>query len=276
MALAMLLHLFSISANAETTLLLGVHPYKAVDKLQKAYQPLADLLASKLGRTVNLNIAKDYQTHIELVGNDQLDIAYLGPASYIEMVEQFGNKRILARQVVNDEPTFKGKIITRSDSGIKQLADLEGKRFAFGDPNSTMSHLVPRYMLIKNGISKDKLQSFSFLGSHDNVAIGVLSGNFDAGAVKEAVYHKYKDKGLTSLASTEALSEHLFVASNRLPQVLVDNIKKILLDLKNHQAGRDIMNGIKKNMNAMAEARDEDYDNLRNILSVLKQRKIIE
>jgi hypothetical protein len=44
-------------------------------------------------------------------------------------------------------------IIARNDSNIRTLADLAGKRFAFGDPNSTMSHFVPRTVLAGAGLS---------------------------------------------------------------------------------------------------------------------------
>ena len=33
------------------------------------------------------------------------------------------------------------------------IKDLEGKRFAFGEKNSSLPHFVPRYMLLKANIS---------------------------------------------------------------------------------------------------------------------------
>lgn len=263
-------------ANASEELTLGVHPYKSVKKLQEYYLPLTHLLSEKLRVKVNLNIAKDYKTHIDLIGRDKIDIAYMGPASYVAMVDKYGNKRLIARQVIKGKPTFKGNIIIRSDSNINKLNDLKGKRFAFGDPNSTMSHLVPRYMLVKQGITKDKLKSLSFLGSHDNVAIAVLTGEFDAGAVKEAVFHKYQEKGIKSLASTPELSEHLFVVSNKVSNKKLKEIRNIFMNLKNNNEGKQVLKGIKKTITGMGEVADKDYDNLREILNLLKQKKIIQ
>jgi len=264
----------SVGFSNEMTL--GVHPYKSVSKLQKYYLPLTEYLSNKLNTKVNLSIAKDYETHIDLIGKDVIDMAYLGPASYVAMVNKYGKKRLLVRQLIKGKPTFKGHILAREDSTINSLADLENKSFAFGDPNSTMSHLVPRYMLIKNGITKDKLRKMAFLGSHDNVAIAVLTGEFDAGAVKEAVYYKYKDKGIKSLAATPDLSEHLFVVSNKMSEKKVKEIKNILLDLKNSSEGKEILKGIKKTITAMGSVTDKDYDNLREMLNLLKNKKIIK
>lgn len=264
----------SVYANEELTL--GVHPYKSVNKLQSYYLPLTEFLSKELNVQVKLSIAKDYKTHINMVGKDIVDIAYMGPASYVEMVNKYGKKRLLARQVIKGKSTFKGNIIVRADSNINDFKGLTNKSFAFGDPGSTMSHLVPRYMLIENGITKNTLKEINFLGSHDNVAIAVLSGEYDAGAVKEAVFHKYKVKGIKSLAVTPELSEHLFVVSDKVSGKMVDKLKRILLNLKNHEEGKRILKGIKKSMTGMGEVVDTDYDNLRKILDFLKKEKVIK
>ena len=264
------------AAYAQSTITMGVHPYKSPQKLLSIYQPLANHLAERLGKPVELVIAKDYSTHINNIGGDVLDIAYLGPASYVKMVEKYGLKRILARQAISGKPTFQGKIITSTGSSITSLQQLKGKRFAFGDPDSTMSHLVPRYMLIENGVNASNLKGFYFLGSHDNVALGVLAGDYDAGAVKEAVYHKYRLRGMRALATTPALSEHLFVASNRLAPSIVNIIKETFMGLSNTDRGMKILKNIKPKMTGFSPAKDSDYDNLREILYTLKSNKVIK
>ena len=263
-------------AHAHKNIILGIHPYKSVSKLQNHFNPIVKLLSEKTNKNIQLSIAKDYQTHIDLIGKDKIDFAYMGPAPYVALVNKYGQKRILARLVINGKPTFKGEIIARSDSAIKKLVDFKNRNFAFGDQKSTMSHLVPRYMLIKQGVTQNTLKKMSFLGSHDNVAIAVLSGAYDGGAVKEAVYQKYKDKGLKSVSSTPLLSEHLFVASNKVPDEVFEMVKKIMLDLKNHAQGKDAMKSIKKTMTAMGEAEDKDYDNLRVIMDLLSDKKVIK
>jgi len=179
----LLLILFSVCPAVSTAddLVLAVHPYQTSSTIVRAFTPLANYLGEALGVKVNLDMSPNYDTHIERIGKNQVDIVYLGPASYVRLVDKYGSKPILARQVVNGRPYFKGKIITRSDSPIKSLKDLAGKRFAFGDPESTMSHLVPRYMLINAGVDVDRLSGYQFTGSHDNVAMGVLAGDFDGG-----------------------------------------------------------------------------------------------
>lgn len=256
-------------AVADSSLVLGIHPYKAPSKLLSAFGPLADYLSVQLGKPVEIRISQDYQSHIQEIGEDRLDIAYMGPASYIKLTNQYAQKPLLAKQVINGNAYFRGAIITQQNNTLSALSELSGKRFAFGDPASTMSSLVPRSMLIQAGVH---LRGYEFLGSHDNVALAVLSGDFDAGAVKEAVYHKYQPKGLKLVTYTPQIAEHLFVASNRLDRNQVEQLIMLLLDLDKSSRGREVLRAIKPGMTAMIRAEDQDYHTLRDMLRTLEKQ----
>lgn len=255
-------------------LVMCIHPYKSAASLIKMYKPLASYLSRKTGQRFKIVITKDYDSHIKSIGEDKVAIAYMGPASYIDLVKRYGKKPLLARQAIHGNPTFQGKIIVRDNSPFNVLSDLSGKRFAFGDHASTMSHLVPRHMLRQAGVTIKQLAKYGFLGSHDNVALAVLSGDYDAGAIKEAVFEKYQPRGLKALASTPAISEHLFVTSTKLSDELQQSLRKALYNLKNDAEGQNIMNNIKTGMTAWIEVSDTDYDNLRVILDTLTEAGI--
>jgi len=262
--------LFPSTLLAREPLILAVHPYLPAKELNRRFSPLADYLSKELGQPVAVRVGGDYWEHIEYIGKDQVDIAFMGPASYVKMVAKYGNKPLLARLEIRGRPQFQGKIIVRKDSPLQNLPDLQGHSFAFGDPGSTMSYQVPRYMLWRAGITLDALSDHQFLGSHNNVALGVLAGDFDAGAVKEEVFLNFESHGLRALASSPALSEHLFVASDTLPASVVKALRAALYHLKDAPNGAPIMNAIKKDMSAMVPAVDSDYDSLREILNTLE------
>ena len=266
--------LYSSPLLANNGLLLAVHPYKSSSQLIKAFTPLVDYLGQALGVTVSLDVSPDYDAHIERIGNNMVDIAYMGPAAYVIMVKKYDNKPILARQLVNGNNSFKGKIIKRADNPMTALQSLAGKRFAFGDFSSTMSHLVPRFMLINAGVDASDLSGYQFLGSHDNVALGVLSGDFDAGAVKEEIFYKYKTRGLAEMASTPSVYEHLFVARSDLPDKTIAELRKALTGLSQNPHGMEILGNIKKGVNGLQPADDADYDSLRKVLDVLATHDI--
>ena len=270
-ATLILFFLFYLSiAHANETLTLSIHPYKSASDLHKAFEPLAQYLSRVTHTNIQLHVAKDYQSHIDLIGRNKVDIAYMGPASYLRLVKIYGKKRLLARLAINGEPTFKGMIIVPTKSNITTLQMLADTRFAFGSAASTMSHLVPRYMLLEAGIPVTKLKKHAFLGNHANVALGVLSGNYDAGAVKEAIFFKYQSQGLRVLAETPPLSEHLFVVNDNLNSNLVKKLKNALLKLHTMKQNIVILQSIKKTASALASVKDSDYENLRKILHTLE------
>ena len=268
---------FTVAAASDKgQLTICIHPFASSTVLYQAFTPLMEYLSEKLGEPLTIHIATDYESHINSIGTNKFGVGYMGPASYVYLVNRYGKKRILARQAINGKPVFQGKVITRQDSKITGLADLAGKRFAFGDPNSTMSHLVPRYMLLEVGIDVKDLAEYKFLGNHTNVALGVLSGDFDAGAVKEAAFYKYEKRGLKAIATTPALSEHLFVASDSMPESKVSILRSALLEAHLSEQGLRAIRAIKPNISAFVPALDSDYENLRIILNTLKAHGAIQ
>jgi phosphonate transport system substrate-binding protein len=258
---------------AQETVILGIHPYLPSTELVKRFTPVAKSLGEETGKTFVVYISKDYEDHIARTGKNEFHIAYMGPAGYVKMVERYGNKPLIARLEVNGTPTFQGCIVVKNDSSLRSLKELSGKRFAFGDIQSTMSHLVPRYMLMQEGVRVDDLSYHRFLNNHHNVALGVLSGDFDAGAVKEEVFHEYEKRGLMSIERTPAISEHVFVASGRIPQKTVEALRKALFRLRDEEQNRAVMTSIKKTITGFVPARDSDYNNLRRILKELGEKE---
>lgn len=260
-----------VSTAASADLVLGVHPFKPATQLTEAFTPLTNYLSDKMGEPVSLRIAPDYEAHIDSAGRDEVDIAYMGPVSYVKLVEKYGPRRLLARQAIGGNPVFHAKIFVRADSPIHTLADLRGKRFAFGEPNSTMSHLVPRYMLWQAGVAVEQLASTRFVGDHENVALGVLAGNYDAGAVKEDVYFSYESRGLRAIATSAPVSDHVFIAARRLSDAKVRKLREILLHADRDPQGAAALGAMTPGVKALVPVKDGDYDPLRVVLKKMQE-----
>jgi phosphonate transport system substrate-binding protein len=255
----------------EKPLVLGVHPYLAPSELLRRFNPFAEYLARKTGRQIKVSISKDYQEHIARIGEGKVDLAYMGPASYVSLISTYGSLQLLAVHEVKGKSSFRGIIIKQAGSDLETLGGLKGKSFAFGDPKSTMSHLVPRHMLLEAGVDVSDLRRHEFLKSHDNVALGVLMGDFDAGAVKEETFHKYKARGLEALAMSPKISEHLFVAHTYMPEDLVRAFRKAMTGISREPDAASILEGIKPGTTGLISADSSDYDNLRRIMDGLKK-----
>jgi len=252
--------------KSKAKLTFGVHPYLPPAELKRRFNPLLQYLSDQTDTSIELNISKDYETHIENIGNKLFDMAYLGPSSYVGLVDKFGPHSLLARLEIKGKPYFNGYIVVKKDSDIHDLKQLKGKKFAFGSPKSTMSYLVPRYMLREVGVSLESLSDYKFQGNHRNVALSVLLGEFDAGAVKEEVYFKFKEKGLRQIAISPSISEHVFVCRQGLPLQQHKKMQEVMYKLSKTDAGRQILKSIKKSVSGLVPVSGKDYDNLRAIM----------
>lgn len=251
----------------KTKIIFGVHPYLPAPELKKRFKPIIDHLEKHLMVNVELQVSQNYEIHIEHVANGAVDIAFMGPSSYVTLTTKHGEHPLLTRLEVNGKPYLYGNIIVRTDSGLTDIKQLAGKSFAFGSPHSTMSYIVPRSILNENGVALDRLAEYKFLGNHRNVAIGVLLGDFDAGAVKQEVFHKFKDKGLVSIAKTPAISEHLFVARNNFPAPRLEAIRNLMLELSNTEEGINILKKIKSSATGLVSVNHGDYKALTRLMN---------
>lgn len=260
---------FSI-AYAQDPLILAIHPYLPVPEIHTRFTPLADYLQQETGRSVKVRVGGNYEEHISAIGNNKVDIAFLGPAGYVNLVEQFGRKPILARFEVNNVLYLYGVIATRKGSEIGSIESLKDKRFAFGDPGSTMSHVVPRYLLMQAGIPDGAPAYYQFLGSHKNVALGILAGDFDAGAMKQEVFDEFESRGLRALAITPGVPDHLFVTRANLPSTDVERLREALLRLRDVPNGATILRKMHKGLTALVPANDAEYGELRTMMQAVE------
>ncbi|HEY4687916.1 MAG TPA: phosphate/phosphite/phosphonate ABC transporter substrate-binding protein [Anaerolineae bacterium] len=171
---------------ADNPIVMTFVPSGDVAQITKAGTEIADCLSKLTGLTYQIEVGTSFAASIEAMGAGKAQIGFLNTFSIL-----------LAQSKYDVEPalvalrTYKGKLenfyqsqfIANKASGVTSIADLKGKTFCFGDPNSTSSNIMPRIVLKANGIDPDKdFKATQSVGSHDNVAIAVYKGDCDAGA----------------------------------------------------------------------------------------------
>lgn len=71
-------------------------------------------------------------------------------------------------------------------------------------------------MLMNAGVKLDDLKKYSFLKTHDNVAMNVIRGTFDAGGMQPDIAEKYRDQGFEVIVKSPELPVHVFAATKHL------------------------------------------------------------
>ncbi len=133
-------------------LVVGLLPGESAPTVMRLNEPLRAYLEKRLGLPVELVVGANYAATGEALRFGRLDIAYLGPVTYIlrgraAKLQPFARP---SHEVVG--PTFQAVVIVPADSQAKTLADLKGGEVAFGDPASTSGTWVPRYQLLEAGL----------------------------------------------------------------------------------------------------------------------------
>jgi len=247
------------SAWAKDKLVMGVHPYKSVVELHKIFKPIADSISQKIGKPVELQIGKSYEDTAEKVAKGEFDFSFMGPNTYAKFGPQYYFKP-LAQIVNNGKPSFYGVIVVKKGSPIRSLKDLKGKSYAFGDRNSTLTHIVPLYMLLNENIHLTDLKKYAFLpGNHDNLALNVTTGTFDATGIMPDIAQKYQD--LEVIATSPILPEHVFAANKSMDAATFKKIQDALLTMDLAE-----LKGIKGSLTGMQKVNDKDFDVLRKML----------
>lgn len=188
LALGFLLFPFS-SATAADRLGTPQHPVRMMfvpsgeaQTILEGGEEIARRLQKITGLHFKTSIATSYAAVIEAMGAGKVDIGWLATLAYV-LAKQKYDVDLLLIVVRFGSPFYRGQIVTRADSGIHQLSDLKGKKFAFVDPASTSGHLYAKTLLLSKGLNPDRLFAQSlFAGSHNAVILSVLRGAVDAGA----------------------------------------------------------------------------------------------
>jgi phosphonate transport system substrate-binding protein len=137
-----------------------------------------------------------YPALVDALVADHIDIAWNTPLAYLQARERLGGQCIVLGMRDSDV-NFTTVFITRTDSPIRSLNDLKGKRFALASRDSSHAAILPVYFLREGGLDPEKdlklVRFDSDIGKHgdtgtseQDVVRAVSEGSADAGAIGKA------------------------------------------------------------------------------------------
>lgn len=178
-------------------IVIGAIPNENSADLTGTYEPLVKMLEAETGSTVKLQQASDYAGIVEGLIADRVDIAFLGPFSYVIATANEANIKPLGA-VAGEKGEASGYHalgIARGDNdSVTELKDFAGKDTCFVDPGSTSGFLYPSAGLIKEGIAASGKESDIsaalnpiYAGGHDAAALAVKNGDCEVGFAMQSM-----------------------------------------------------------------------------------------
>ena len=139
-----------------------------------------------LGVETKLFAPADYNGVIEGLLGGNLDMAWLGASGYakVYLTDPDAVEPVLTK--INADGSFGYYSIgfARIDRNIGSLDDMKGRKFGFGDPNSTSGYLIPSIEIPQAGYDMSPGDYFGdvvFTGGHEQTIVAVSNGDIDAG-----------------------------------------------------------------------------------------------
>jgi phosphate/phosphite/phosphonate ABC transporter binding protein len=236
--------------------------------MYERFLPFKYYLEDTLKRPVVIRVAKDYESAIYDIGNGHVHMSFLDPAAYVEVRARYKNRVIPLVRVIGEEGAASRSVfVTKEGSGIEKITDVRGKRLALGSKNSSFSYLIPIAMLNDVGIGIKDFESVNFLQQEDRVALSVLIGDHDVGAISESVARKYIPYGLKIIKSSESIPQFVLCASDKLSPDIRKQIIKSPPNIKLHGH---------VSIDRFAVAEDRDFDVIRVMIKNLNGKNYIE
>lgn len=254
--------------NEQSTIRMATFPTEDAKEQIEKMEPLRQYLEQELGRPVEIYIASDYSGTIEAMRSKHVEIAWFGPFSYV-LASEVAGAEALVGGVRKDtgESSYNSIIITRADTGIETIEDLEGRTFAFLDPASTSGFLVPSNMFKEAGIVPEEyFASIIYAGSHAAVQLAVANGAVDAGADSIPSYNLMVEQGAINPETQKIIwtSDPIPPSPISVRSDLDPELKQQILDIFLSEGAAAITHAEGK-MSGYERVYDSDYDGLREI-----------
>lgn len=260
--LLMVVNILFLTALFGENLTFGIVPQQSPMKLMQDWKPIVDYLEKATGDKIILKVERSIPEFEKILYSGGYDIAYMNPYHYVVAHKKQGYSAS-----VRDEKNLIGILVVRKESGISDISMLKGKQFLFPSPDAFAATLVNKYELFKKyGINVEHGEKFRYVNSHDSVYKGVSRGVGDVGGGVQRTFDDLNDikakESLIIIYKTKAYPSHPFAMKPSMSDKTKTKLAKAFLEMP-----VEFLNSL--SMKHLIEAKDSDYDSVRDISKVL-------
>jgi phosphonate transport system substrate-binding protein len=251
----------------QRVMVFGVHPLHNPQKLDAVYGPLVAYLNSQLGDVkLRLEASRDYGSYEEKLFARQFEFALPNPYQTLRALKH--GYKVFGR--VDQEGDFRGIVVVRRDSAVRNVADLSGKTIAYPAPTALAATMMPQFFLRQNGLDLMRETQSRYVGSQESSILNVYHKDAAAAATWPPPWRAFVKEHPTEAAElkvmweTEPLPGNSLVVRNDVPPELVARVARLLTTLHESEAGRSILAGMEAH--GIAPATEDTYAPVRAFL----------
>lgn len=263
-----LLSKYAYSQSPQETIKVTIIPHRSNLGNEEAYNTFFEEMEKETGYSFVWLGSKTYDDVIDKMKTGTADIGYVGPFAYVDAQDSFGVQLICRTLSEESEEYYHSVIVTRKDSGIKELANLKGKRFSFTDQKSTSGYLFPMAQLRKTGLSLEDFSDVKFLTRHANSLLAVYKGHVDAGATSFTAVDKVDINmdEIKILWESEPIYRGPWIARKDLPADTFRKIREAMLKIGKPGKPENEPIFDELTTKGFIKGKDSDYDNVREVI----------
>jgi len=248
--------------------LFGVHPLHNPQHLNEVYHPLVDHVNARLqGGRLELEASRNYATYDEKLLKERR-FHFALPNPYQSVLATKAGYRIFGQMGNND--LFRGIILVRADSGIKEVPDLKGKVVSYPAQTALAATMMPQYYLHTHGIDVRTDIKNIYVGSQESSIMSVYLGTSTAGATWPVPWRLFEGAHpdiATQLEVrwvTDTLPNNGLVVREDVSPAIADQVIELLFAVWKSDEGRRIMERI--GVPRFEPADDATYQPVRDFL----------
>jgi phosphonate transport system substrate-binding protein len=231
-------------------------------------------------------IPQSFVAVVEAFGTKRADVAAINTFGYVKAHDLYGAEARLT-VIRHGSSTYQSQFITKTNSPIKTLADLAGKKVAFVDPASASGYLLPLKTLRDRKIEPKETV---FAMKHDAVISMIYQGQVDAGATfytppskdekgvehledaRRLVLTQYPNvaKEIRIIELSDSIPNDPIIFRKEMPEEMKAKIETAIVGFVATPEGKDIFNKI-YGVTEFKKVSDDDYKGIRAIMNELSR-----